>query len=550
MASSNVIPLIERGVALMREREWHQAMEAFTEAVRTDERTIDAWEGVARCAMCVDDFDTGRAALERAFAEAQRVGDWRSASRAAMHLGVFYVMFRAEAAIASGWFGRARRLLADHEPVAEHAWLALYEAHVLIHLDGSIAEGSAKLEEAVRLKDLCGAGPGFDLLTGGLGALLTIGEGRVQDGLRRLDEITATVLTDLPTPQLVGWTCCYVLDACERVRDFDRAVQWLERGLDAGRRLAIAHFDPFCRQHYLSVLIWRGEYEAAEREMNAIRVDLEKTAPAYATQLEIWIGEIRRRQGNLDAADAVLAPHASWPSAMLSLAWLALDRGRAQDAVDLAERYLRRTPSDRLRRVHGLDPLVRAQVQLGRLDQARGGIDELRRLADGAGAPLMTALAHDVAGVAAAARGDLEEARHRLEDAVDGYDINGAPYEATVARLALGAVLQRLGRGETMQAVLAFAKRTAEGLGAGRLLTRADRALADTGAAPRASSDLTSRELEVLALVAEGVSNQEIGDRLCISAFTVKRHIANILTKLDQPSRAAAAAYAIRAGLL
>jgi DNA-binding NarL/FixJ family response regulator len=66
--------------------------------------------------------------------------------------------------------------------------------------------------------------------------------------------------------------------------------------------------------------------------------------------------------------------------------------------------------------------------------------------------------------------------------------------------------------------------------------------------APHAS--LTPREIEVLALVAQGISNQEIGDRLFISAFTVKRHIANILTKLDLPTRAAAAAYAIRERLV
>ena len=52
----------------------------------------------------------------------------------------------------------------------------------------------------------------------------------------------------------------------------------------------------------------------------------------------------------------------------------------------------------------------------------------------------------------------------------------------------------------------------------------------------------------MLALVAQGISNQEIGERLFISSFTVKRHIANILTKLDLPTRAAAAAYAIREG--
>jgi DNA-binding NarL/FixJ family response regulator len=53
----------------------------------------------------------------------------------------------------------------------------------------------------------------------------------------------------------------------------------------------------------------------------------------------------------------------------------------------------------------------------------------------------------------------------------------------------------------------------------------------------------------VLGLIAQGLSNQVIGERLYVSPFTVKRHVANILTKLDLPSRAAAASYAVRKGL-
>jgi DNA-binding NarL/FixJ family response regulator len=61
---------------------------------------------------------------------------------------------------------------------------------------------------------------------------------------------------------------------------------------------------------------------------------------------------------------------------------------------------------------------------------------------------------------------------------------------------------------------------------------------------------LTRREVEVLRLIAEGLSNKRIGRRLLVSEFTVKRHVGNILTKLDLPSRAAAAAFATRRGLL
>jgi DNA-binding NarL/FixJ family response regulator len=53
---------------------------------------------------------------------------------------------------------------------------------------------------------------------------------------------------------------------------------------------------------------------------------------------------------------------------------------------------------------------------------------------------------------------------------------------------------------------------------------------------------LTRREREVLALVAEGRSNASIAQRLRLSEHTAKRHVANILLKLDLPTRAAAAA--------
>jgi DNA-binding NarL/FixJ family response regulator len=57
---------------------------------------------------------------------------------------------------------------------------------------------------------------------------------------------------------------------------------------------------------------------------------------------------------------------------------------------------------------------------------------------------------------------------------------------------------------------------------------------------------LSAREREVLALIAEGLSNAAIAQRLRLSEHTVKRHVANILMKLDLPTRAAAAALAAR----
>ena len=61
--------------------------------------------------------------------------------------------------------------------------------------------------------------------------------------------------------------------------------------------------------------------------------------------------------------------------------------------------------------------------------------------------------------------------------------------------------------------------------------------------------DLSARELEVLGLVAEGLTNHDIAGRLVLSEHTVNRHVANILRKLGLSSRTAAASLAGRHGL-
>jgi pimeloyl-ACP methyl ester carboxylesterase/DNA-binding CsgD family transcriptional regulator len=72
----------------------------------------------------------------------------------------------------------------------------------------------------------------------------------------------------------------------------------------------------------------------------------------------------------------------------------------------------------------------------------------------------------------------------------------------------------------------------------------------DTPAEVDAGSPLTSRETEVLRLVATGMSNREIAATLVLSEHTVHRHVANILRKLAQSTRAGAATHATRVGLI
>lgn len=77
-----------------------------------------------------------------------------------------------------------------------------------------------------------------------------------------------------------------------------------------------------------------------------------------------------------------------------------------------------------------------------------------------------------------------------------------------------------------------------------------DRVSAQPAQARQAAANLTGRELDVLGLVAQGLSNREIASRLVISEKTVKTHVSSLLSKLDQEDRTRLAIYALKSGLV
>jgi DNA-binding NarL/FixJ family response regulator len=155
-----------------------------------------------------------------------------------------------------------------------------------------------------------------------------------------------------------------------------------------------------------------------------------------------------------------------------------------------------------------------------------------------------------VAGQLAFARGDHEEARRASEDAIDRLTDASAPYDAAVARLWLSRALAALRRPDSADAQARSARDAFASLGAERELARAEALLAGPSGAAEELGELSPREVEVLRLVAHGLGDAEIAGRLVLSPHTVHRHVANVRTKLRQPSRTAAVAYAARAGLL
>jgi DNA-binding NarL/FixJ family response regulator len=116
------------------------------------------------------------------------------------------------------------------------------------------------------------------------------------------------------------------------------------------------------------------------------------------------------------------------------------------------------------------------------------------------------------------------------------------PYEAARARVLIGLACRQLGDEETAEMELDAARLVFGQLGAAPDLARAQ--ALSRSAATKPADGLTPRELEVLRLVATGITNKSIAADLFLSEKTVARHVSNIFTKLDLSSRAAATAYA------
>ncbi|HWU28574.1 MAG TPA: response regulator transcription factor, partial [Microbacterium sp.] len=112
-----------------------------------------------------------------------------------------------------------------------------------------------------------------------------------------------------------------------------------------------------------------------------------------------------------------------------------------------------------------------------------------------------------------------------------------------------GCAARVAGDEEGAQLEFDAARSVLEQLGAVPDLARLER-LAATVHPASAEPGLSRREREVLELVAQGCSNRGIAERLFLSERTVARHVGNILSKLDVPSRSAATAYAYAHGLV
>jgi DNA-binding NarL/FixJ family response regulator len=182
------------------------------------------------------------------------------------------------------------------------------------------------------------------------------------------------------------------------------------------------------------------------------------------------------------------------------------------------------------------------------IDLAVEAADVLHELGGaGAGRERVKAMAAHASGRVALARHD-PTAADELRDAINAYAAIGARLEAARARLDLARALVDVTPGAAVD-VARRAHGELDSLGATREADAAAALMRALGAksAARARRDglLTAREVDVLRLLGDGLSNREIAARLFISPKTAEHHVSRIYAKLGFANRAAAAAYAV-----
>jgi ATP/maltotriose-dependent transcriptional regulator MalT len=468
-------------------------------------------------------------------------GDILPAVRCAFWLG-FMSLLNGEPAKAGGWLSRAGRLLEDHGDCAEKGYLLLPSGFRSFHTgDLSTAHGffskAAKIGSRYDDKDLVA----FALQ--GQGRTL-IRQGETARGLALLDEAMIAVTAGEVSPLNAGGVYCSVLDACGEIFDLQRAHEWtsaLEKW--CASQPDLVPYRGHCLVRRSELLQLNGSWPSALEEAQQAKEWLSRPVPKPAMGAALYqVGEIQRLRGKFAEAEDAYHQAQHWqPNPGPGLAQLRLAEGHIE-AANAAIRRMRDEVSALGPRAKVLDAYVEIVLAANDVASAREASQELAEITSRHNLPFLRALASRASGAVLLADGDPRGALLEFRQSWNLWHELQVPYEAARVRILIALASWKLGDKETALLEVAAARQAFQTLGAAVDLSHVDTLLPKDGSQP--ASPLTARELEVLRLVASGMTNRKIGEKLRISEKTVARHLSNIFTKLDLYSRTAAAAYA------
>jgi DNA-binding CsgD family transcriptional regulator len=497
-------------------------------------------ERLAVCAFMVGSEVAGADAWARAHSEWLRLREVRRAARCTFWL-VLDLVTRGERAQARGWLARTQTLLEGAAGgCAEQGLLLVLAARLRIHekdIDGAHDLAARAADLARRFDD-----SELQVFSRLCLAQVVAMRGDTAAATELFDEIMVAVTVGDVSPVGIGTVYCAVIEGCQALLDLGRAREWtdaLSRWCEAQPDLVA--FRGTCLVHRAELLRLCGAWSEAAAE--AERACEWRTGAAF-----YQLAELHRLRGKFAEADLAYRRASEYGHALepgLPLLRLAQGRRGAAQAASRRAMGERQPPH---RRAAVLAAAVEIMIDGSDLQAARAAANELAAMTARYGVRYLRALSAQATGSLLLAGDDAAGALTSLRQAwMDWQDID-APWEAARVRVLLGMTCRALGDEETAQLEFDAAQRVFERLGAAPDLARVNALRAP----PAASTDrrLTSRERQILALVARGMTNRAIADALAISDRTVDRHVSNILTKLDLPSRSAATAYAYEQGLL
>jgi DNA-binding CsgD family transcriptional regulator len=534
------------------------AQGAFDEAVRRAETAAAAGDGEAHLLLgglrLMDErYPEAMVSWETAFRLLREAGEHRLAARAAMELAAAHVGMLGHPSAGNGWLERARRELEVVGPCVEWGYLELAVlACERLDADDLLAATERALALAVELGDA-------DLEARALSdqGLALVTRGRVRDGFARLDAALASILAGEVAPTSTGMCFCSMLSACDRTGDVERAAEWTD--------LIRARYEPMaprpivmythCRVAYGSVLSASGRWQEAEALLLAALGTDQRPVLSHRPLTSAHLADLRLDQGRVEEAAALLEPFADRTFSCGPLGRVHLARGELDLAAGVLQRGLGELVGDVLQREPLLATLVEVELARDRPDAAARAADELDAIAAEVDLPAVSAVADRSRARVLAAAGDVAGARTVLRSALARLDRVERPHLLGSLRLQMAELLAGAGEASgaiaEARAALACFDRLGSAPGRDRV-TALLRSLGDRRGAPRPqraadiASVLTAREREVLELVAEGLTNAEIAERLYISKKTTEHHVGRVLAKLGVRSRAEAAALAVR----
>ena len=532
---------LDLGRESFRNKAWGTAYSQLSAADRESALEPDPLVELAQSALLVGRDSEGADYLIRAHQGFNAKGNNRSAARCAFWLG-FNALLNGEVATAGGWLSRANRLLAEHPDCVERGYLLLPIAMTSFHARDAVTAYETFVQAGAigqRFDDK-------DLATLGLqgqGRAL-IRQGNISRGVELLDEAMIAITAGEVSALTAGGVYCSVLDACGEIFDLQRAHEWTA-ALDAwcNSQPDLVPYRGHCLIRRSELMQLHGAWPDALEEAQRATEWLSRPTPKpFVGSAFYQVGEVHRLRGLFSAAEQAYQQAGKWGhSHGPGLARLRLAQGQIE-AAHAAIRKLVEEVHEFAPRARALDAYVEVALAANDPATARAALDELLQVADHHNVPMLRAMSSRAAGAVLLSEGNAHAAMAELRLSWSLWCELRAPYETARTQILIAQAFRILGDEENASAELGTARNAFEKLGASVDLRRADKLLSKEG--HLSEGPLTEREVQVLRLVASGITNRAIAQQLCISEKTVARHLSNIFTKLGLYSRTAATAYA------